>query len=130
MDIVCIGLGDCHLGRTTTGPDGQVVQKKDASWEPNPQGGTVAIWTMDTETEKPTSPAEVFGDWDAAAYLARALELIRPNRRINLPDLPAMIRVAYKMGFDICDHCLECRNCQDCAVNTWKGENDDEQNEN
>jgi hypothetical protein len=70
-------------------------------------------------------PALIFGDWDAANYLAKVVELIRPNRQINIPDLEALIRAAYKDGFDLCQYCPDC-NCRDCIVNEWKGDPDDE----
>ena len=63
-----------------------------------PTGGSVAIWPMDPEKMEPSGPAEVYGDWDAAAYLRRVVELIHPNRQINIPDLEAMIRAAERPG--------------------------------
>lgn len=74
---------------------------------------------------EPSGPAEVYGDWDAAAYLRRVVELIHPNRQINIPDLEAMIRAAAKAGEDICTYCPDC-NCRDCIVNEWKEDPDDE----
>lgn len=88
-------------------------------------GGSVAIWPMDPEKMEPSGPAEVYGDWDAAAYLCRVVELIHPNRKINIPDLEAMIRAAAKDGADICTYCPDC-NCRDCIVNEWKEDPDDE----
>lgn len=43
------------------------------------------------------------------------------NHDPNVPDLEAMIRVAAKDGFDICDYCPDFR-CNECIVNRWKGE--------
>ena len=70
-------------------------------------------------------PAEVFGDWQAAEYLARVLEMIHPSRQINVPNLEAMIRQATKDGFNICDYCPDF-NCRDCIVNEWKGDPENE----
>ena len=69
--------------------------------------------------------AEVYGDWDAAAYLRRVVELIHPNRQINIPNLEAMIRAAAKDGVDICTYCPD-YNCRGCIVNEWKEDPDDE----
>lgn len=68
---------------------------------------------------------EVYGDWDAAAYLRRVVELIHPNRQINIPNLEAMIRAAAKDGVDICTYCPD-YNCRGCIVNEWKEDPDDE----
>lgn len=63
--------------------------------------------------------------WDAAAYLCRVVELIHPNRQINIPNLEAMIRAAAKDGVDICTYCPD-YNCRGCIVNEWKEDPDDE----
>ena len=89
----------------------------------DPDGGSVAIWPMDPEKMEPSGPAEVYGDWDAAAYLRRVVELIHPNRQINIPDLEAMIRAAAKDGVDICTYCPD-YNCRGCIVNEWKEDPD------
>lgn len=91
----------------------------------DPDGGSVAIWPMDPEKMEPSGPAEVYGDWDAAAYLCRVVELIHPNRQINIPNLEAMIRAAAKDGVDICTYCPD-YNCRGCIVNEWKEDPDDE----
>lgn len=94
-------------------------------WDVDPAGGSVAIWPMDPEKMEPSGPAEVYGDWDAAAYLRRVVELIHPNRQINIPNLEAMIRAAAKDGVDICTYCPD-YNCRGCIVNEWKEDPDDE----
>ena len=82
----------------------------------------MAMGLLDPETMEPKEDSvEFFGDWDAAHYLARVLELLHPNRQINVPDLPAMVRAACKDGMDICHYCHDC-NCRDCIVNEWKGD--------
>jgi hypothetical protein len=70
---------------------------------------------------EPNGAAEVYGDWEAAQYLSRVVQLIHPNRKINIPDLEAMIRGAKKDGFDICDYCPDL-NCRDCIVKEWKND--------
>lgn len=120
MAVIGMGLGTCTLGCKRTDKDGNVISQTPARWEAGPDGGSVAIWPMDPETGEASGPAEIFGDWDAAGYLARALELIGPRRRTNLPDLPAMIRKAAADGMDLCEYCAENWNCQDCIVNSWK----------
>lgn len=125
MGVIGIGVGDATLGGRTIGADGQVIRETPARWTENPAGGCVAIWPMNPETMKPDGAAEIFGDWQAAEYLARVLDLIHPNRQINVPNLEAMIRQATKDGFNICDYCQDF-NCRDCIVNEWKGDPENE----
>lgn len=125
MGLIGIGVGTAHMGSMKTGPHGEVLSVTPTRWETDPAGGCVAIWPLNPETMEPDGPAEIFGDWDAAGYLARALELLKPTRQINVPDLEAMIRAAHKDGFDVCNYCPDFRY-NDCIVNRWKGDPDDE----
>ena len=125
MGLIGIGVGTAHMGSMKTGPHGEVLSVTPARWETEPAGGCVAIWPLNPETMEQDGPAEVFGDWQAADYLARALEMIRHSRQINVPNLEAMIRQATKDGFNICDYCPDF-NCRDCIVNEWKGDPENE----
>ena len=125
MGLIGIGVGTAHMGSMKTGPHGEVLSVTPARWETEPAGGCVAIWPLNPETMEQDGPAEVFGDWQAAEYLARALEMIRHSRQINVPNLEAMIRQATKDGFNICDYCPDF-NCRDCIVNEWKGDPENE----
>lgn len=129
MGVIGLGVGDAIMGRTRRDENGNIMEQSAARWDANPAGGSVAIWPMDPEKMEPSGPAEVYGDWDAARYLARVVDLIHPNRQINIPDLEAMIRAAAKDGVDICTYCPD-YNCRDCIVNEWKEDADDEQDEN
>lgn len=101
MGVIGIGVGTATLGRICRDKDGNITEQSTARWDADPAGGSVAIWPMDPEKMEPSGPAEVYGDWDAAAYLCRVVELIHPNRQINIPNLEAMIRAAEKDGVDI-----------------------------
>ena len=125
MGVIGIGVGTAKMGRICRDKAGNITEQSTARWDADPAGGSVAIWPMDPEKMEPSGPAEVYGDWDAAAYLRRVVELIHPNRQINIPDLEAMIRAATKAGEDICTYCPDC-NCRDCIVNEWKEDPDDE----
>ena len=97
-----------------------MVKETPAKWEDDQDGSCVALWPLNPETLKVDGAAEIFGDYDAAHYLARAVELIHPNRQINVPDLEAMIRRAALDGLDLCDYCEDCYMCRDCIVKEWK----------
>lgn len=120
MGIISIGVGTCTLGRRQLDKDGNVVKETPASWEADPEGGSVAIVPLNPETMEQDGPVEIFGDWQAGDYLARVVELIHPNRQINVPDLEAMIRRAAMDGLDLCDYCEDCYMCRDCIVKEWK----------
>ena len=102
MGIISIGVGTCTLGRRQLDKDGNVVKETPASWEADPEGSSVAIVPLNPDTMEPDGPVEVFGDWQAGHYLPRVLELIHPNRKINVPDLAAMVRGAAEDGLDLC----------------------------
>ncbi len=126
VGIISIGVGNFYLGSVKKGPDGQTISKTPPRWEDDPAGGCVAVWPVDPETKEQTAPAEVFGDWQAAQYLAKALELLAPHRQINVPDLEAIIKSAAADGCDICDYCPDGGyRCRDCIVNEWKSAADD-----
>lgn len=120
MGIISIGVGTCTLGRRQVDRDGNVASETPARWEADPAGGSVAIVSLNPETMEQDGPVEVFGDWQAGQYLARVVELIHPNRQINVPDLEAMIRRAAMDGLDLCDYCEDCYMCRDCIVKEWK----------
>lgn len=119
MGIISIGVGTCTLGTRRTDKDGNVVSETKAKWEPDQKGGSVAIVPLNPDTMEPDGVAEVFGDWQAAQYLAKVVELIHPNRQINVPDLEAMIRRAAMDGVDLCEYCEDPYLCQDCIVKEW-----------
>ena len=121
MGVIAIGVGTCTLGRRQVDRDGNMVSETKAKWEADPAGESVAIVPLNPDTMELDGPAEVFGDWQAAQYLDRVVELIHPNRQINVPDLAAMVRAADKDGLDLCDYCQELGMCQDCIVKEWKG---------
>lgn len=114
MGVIGIGVGTAKMGRICRDKDGNITEQSTARWDVDPDGGSVAIWPMDPEKIEPSGPAEVYGDWDAAAYLRRVVELIHPNRQINIPNLEAMIRAAAKDGVDICTYCPD-YNCRGCT---------------
>ena len=113
MGIISIGVGTCTLGRRQVDRDGNVASETPARWEADPAGGSVAIVPQNPDTMEPDGAAEIYGDWQASSYLARAVELIHPNRQINVPDLEAMIRRANMDGPDLCEYCPDPYMCRD-----------------
>ena len=120
MGVIAIGVGTCTLGRRKVDKDGNVVSETPAQWEADQAGGSVAIVPLKPDTMEQDGAAEIYGDWQAASYLARVLELIHPNRQINVPDLAAMVRAAAEDGLDLCEYCQAPYMCRDCIVKEWK----------
>ncbi len=120
MSLFVVGRGECTLGFTERDAAGNLVQKSAAKWEPSPDGGSVAIREVDPDPMEPMGAAEVFGDWDAAGYLPRIVELLGPGRPSNVPDMAAIIKSAVREGFDPCEYCTTRGLCRDCIMNTWK----------
>ena len=123
MSIFFIGRGKCHLGRTDRDKDGNVVKVVPAHFDFDSDGGSVAMGVLDPETMQPSGMVEyLYGDYDAAGYLAKVLELLKPGRQVNIPDLKAIVKEAYDEGNDlICDYCKKL-NCPDCIIREWKDE--------
>ena len=122
MSIIFLAKGTCTMGITTRDKDGNIVESKPAQFTYDDHGGSVVVGELDPETMKPAEPVDnVYGDWDAAGYLAKVLELMNPRRGVNIPDLKAIVQRAYKEdGNDlICDYCHDFK-CRDCIVNEWK----------
>ena len=67
MGVIGIGVGTAKMGRICRDKDGNITEQSTARWDADPAGGSVAIWPMDPEKMEPSGPAEVYGDWDAAA---------------------------------------------------------------
>lgn len=124
MSLVFIATGHTHLGMTSVGKDGNITKQTPARFEYAPGGPCVAVGKMDPDTMEPRDDTvSVFGDWDAAGYLAAVLELLEPGRQVNIPDFKAIIKAAYEQDGDdlVCDYC-QIHNCPDCIVREWKDE--------
>lgn len=124
MSAIFIATGTCTMGMTKTDKDGNVVSHTPAQFTIDDTGGSVAIGELDPETMKPKEPVTgIYADWDAAGYLTMALELLKPSRTINIPDLRAMILAAIRDGTDFCTYCeRQGYYCRDCIIREWEEE--------
>ena len=123
MSAIFIGRGDSRLGMTRIDKNGKVTEQTRAKWEPNPEGGCVAICDVDPEKMEPISAVEVYGDWDAAHFLARVLEKLGAGRPANIPDFRAILEGAMVDGASknfFCEYCGRYGyDCRDCIVTEW-----------
>ena len=123
MSMVFIVTGTCTLGVTTRDKDGNILESRPAQFTPTKDGGSVAVGLLDPETMQPIEITSMYGDWDAAGYMAEILKLLNPVRKINLPDLKEIVKAAYQEdGNDLlCDYCKS-MNCRDCIIKEWREE--------
>ena len=124
MSVVFLMTGNSTLGYTKQDKNGNIVESTPAQFTTDDVGSCVAVGMLDPETMQPVEPVDgIFGDWDAAGYLEEALKLLNPKRRVNIPDLKAIVQAAYQEdGNDLlCDYCKS-MNCHDCIIKDWKEE--------
>ena len=88
-------------------------------------GALVTVGELDYVTGCPTRRAEIFPAGDAAGYLKRAMELLNPACKVNIPDLAAITRALYRDKVDVCEYCRT-YNCRDCIVDQWKEAEEDD----
>ena len=123
MSALFIDRGDCYLGLTRKDAAGNVVEQTGAKWEPSAAGGCVAICDMDQDKMETVGKAEIFGDWDAAHYLARVLEKLGMGRPVNVPNFRAILKKAMDDGQGkdyFCDFCERYGySCRECIVAEW-----------
>lgn len=122
--MVFIAKGTCVLGRTQRDKDGNITSETSARFNFDDAGGSVVVGEMNAETgEIDSESVHIFGDFDAAGYLATALKLLNPRRKVNIPDLKAIVQAAYNEdGCDLlCDYC-QSSNCHSCIIKEWKEE--------
>ena len=124
MSIVFLMTGNCTLGRTMQDKDGNVIEHTPAQFTQDDVGGCVAVGLLDPETMQPVGPVSgIYGDWDAVAYLEEALKLLKPKRKVNIPDFKHIIQSLIKHdGVDICADCYNFDKCSDCIIKDWKEE--------
>ena len=127
MSVIFLAKGTCTLGINRTDKDGNVVEHTPAQFTIDDAGGSVAVGLLDPETMQPVGPVEgIFGDWNAAGYLEYALELLKPGRKVNIPDFKYIIQSLMRDGVDICDNCYNFYKCSDCIVKEWMEELDEQ----
>lgn len=97
MSVVFLMTGNCTLGRTRKDKDGNIIEHHPAQFTADDAGSCVAVGLLDPETMKPVEPVSgIYGDWDAAAYLEEALKLLKPKRKVNIPDFKYLIQSIIK----------------------------------
>lgn len=127
MSMIFLAKGTCTMGMTKRDKDGNIVESTPAQFKWDDNGGSIAIGKMDPRSKEiDEESVSIFGDWDAAGYLAEVLKLMKPRRGVNIPDIKAIVQAAAKEGNDlVCDYCHDYK-CRDCIINEWKEEAEDD----
>lgn len=108
MSLYFITKGHCYIG-------------KNPRFVSDDNGGSVAVGEMNEETNQPIlDTVNIYGDWQASKYLEKILELVDPDRDIDIPDFKFIIKKMCDDGVDICDYCNNDSDCNDCIVDEWK----------
>ncbi len=126
MPSILIEKGNFTMAEVHTNPDGGKETVSAGGWKPDENGGCVIVCAVDTEDKnKQAGDAAIFGDWQAAEYLGRVLELLKPARAVNVPDFKAIFKAARIDGMDMCLYCqsLECPDCYMNPENWEEAEN-------
>ena len=129
MSLIFLAKGHAHMGITEMDKDGNVIKSTPAHFEYADDGPCVAVGELDPETMEVKGNADLYGDWDAAGYLAETMKRLKPGRQVNIPDFEIIVRRIKKYErIDICEHC-PLLNCRDCIVKAWeeKWEEEDEE---
>lgn len=120
MSIIFLAKGTATMGVVNRDNAGNIVESRPAQFTFDDAGGCVAIGELDSETFQPKEPITgLFADFDASGYLSMALDLLNPSRQLNIPDIAAIIKEAFRRGVDVCDYC-RLIDCNNCAVKEWK----------
>lgn len=130
MGALFIATATVKMGQTTKDKDGNTIKHTPPSCEVGPDGCSVIVGKLKItdDTMEPDGPVEVFGDWDAANYLAHVLEELKPNRKVNIPDFHGIVRDMVGKSFDkFCPFFDSCGDllCHDCIVDQWIEEEND-----
>lgn len=121
MSMVFLTTGNCYLGQTTKDKDGNIIKQTSPHFEPTDNGNCVIVGKLDPDTLEQIGDAEVFGNYQASAYLRETLKLLNPSRKIDIPSFKVMIMGALRDNVDICRYCID-PQCRDCILTEWKQE--------
>lgn len=121
MPMIFLATGNFNLGRINRNKNGNVIKETPPKFEHNDKGNCVIVGKINPETMEQIDTADLFGNYQASAYLKKTLELLNPNRAVDVPNFKQIICSAIHNGVDICDYCSD-MNCSNCVVSEWKQE--------
>lgn len=122
--MLFVTKGNAYFGEKKVDADGNIIKETPAHFDTDENGCCVAIGQFDEDTtELKINVQGLYGDWDAAGYLGAILEMLKPQRQVNLPDFKAIFKTALENGENLCKYCQKgFGGCRDCIVNQWTEE--------
>ena len=123
MTAVFLVRGNAYMGANKIDADENVTESTPARFETQEDGSCVAVGKFDPDTGTIQGIDGVYGDFHASGYLKKTLEMLHPDRQLDVPDFKSIFKTALREGdLDyICEYCPRC-DCRDCIVNIWKQE--------
>lgn len=125
--MIFIEKGDFYLGHRIIDDNGNLIQYR-PKFKPNNNGDCVVVGMLDPKTREQVGESDVFTDFNAKGYLTKILELLSPEKNINIPkfkDIPDFKKIfasAYSNDkVNMCKYCDEL-HCDNCIVTDWKNE--------
>jgi len=119
--MIFLATGNCYLGRTDRDKNGKIIKEIPPHFEFDDNGSSVIIGKLNPDTMEQIGDADIFGDFNVAGYLKKALKLLNPQRDIDIPNFKKIIRSLSYDYIDICDNCFE-MHCDNCIVSECKRE--------
>ena len=117
INAVLVQRGNYYFGRTMTNTEGAIVSADPPRWEPDADGGGVAICAYDTETDTPIGEADLFPWWDTQGIDGHIRGILALTRR-NFPSPEELYTWAkdHENSFELCDICEGACAGYDCGV--------------
>lgn len=130
--MIFLAKGHCWLGQRNIDRDGNVVTETKARFESDPDGGCIAVGTLDDDSMEQTGDAEIFGDYDHWGFLNCVFQKLAPTRPGNMPDFREIFEKMYEE-----QHSAECAfrpycdrvRCSDCVCWDWIESIEENENE-
>jgi hypothetical protein len=119
--MIFLEKGNLYLGHRIFDNNGNVIEQTEPKFESDDSGTCVIVGVLDSKTKKQVGKADIFGDFNATGYLKKVLELLAPERTIDIPNFKRIFAAAFNDDVNLCDYCNEFQ-CNNCIVSKWKEE--------
>ena len=104
--MIFLEKGNLYLGHRIFDNNGNVIEQTEPKFESDDSGTCVIVGVLDS---------------NATGYLKKVLELLAPERTIDIPNFKRIFAAAFNDDVNLCDYCNEFQ-CNNCIVSKWKEE--------
>lgn len=84
--MIFLEKGNFYLGCRMADNNGNVTEQTEPKFVSDDSGNCVIVGVLDSETKEQVGKADIFGDFNATGYLKKVLELLAPERTIDIPN--------------------------------------------